>query len=124
MISTRERGAALPAPAKVNAAAMVAAIAGIVVQLAAGVDYPTVPPGPIILAVAVGIVVFVRRPWASLVGVAVPLFLVVGGVIAASANSDNALRQPSDVAAFTGTVVQLAAVAVALAAGLQALRRR
>ncbi len=39
-----------------NVAGMLVAVAGIVVQIATGVDYPTIPPGPIILLVAAGIV--------------------------------------------------------------------
>jgi hypothetical protein len=123
--TARQRPVSSLSPAaKLNAAGMVIAIAGIVVQLAAGVDYPTVPPGPIILAVAAGIVVFTRQRWTPLVGVVVPLFLLVGGVIAASVNADNALRHPADVAAFTGTVVQMVGVLVALIAGVRALRGR
>ena len=56
---------ALPAAVKVNALAMVVAIAAIIWQIAAGVDYPTVPRGPIILGVAAAIVVLVRATWAS-----------------------------------------------------------
>lgn len=73
----------LPAAVKVNTVAMVVAIAAILWQIAAGVDYPTVPPGPIILAIAAAIVVLVRAIWARVVGIVVPLFLIVGRTIAA-----------------------------------------
>ena len=75
---------------KVNALAMVVAIGAIIWQIAAGVDYPTVPPGPIILGVAVVVVLFVRATWARIVGVVVPLFLLVGGTIASMAEDDSA----------------------------------
>ena len=107
---------------KVNALAMVVAIAAIIWQIAAGVDYPTVPPGPIILGVAVVVVLFVRATWARIVGVVVPLFLIVGGTIASIADDDNALRHPGDTSPFIATVLQLAAVAVALVAGIVAFR--
>lgn len=109
---------------RVNALAMVAAIGAIIWQIAAGVDYPTVPPGPIILGVAVVVVVFVQAPWARVVGVVVPLFLLIGGTIASIANDDNAIRDPGDASPFVATVLQFAAVVVALAAGVVAFRER
>ena len=78
----------LPTASKVNVAAMVVAIVGIVIQIAAGVDYPPVPPGPIILAVAVALVLFTRRRWAAIVAVIVPVFLTVGGTIAFLADDE------------------------------------
>jgi hypothetical protein len=113
---------ALSAPSKVNVAAMATAIVGIVLQIAAGVDYPPIPPGPIILAIAAGLVVFTGRRWALLVAVIVPLFLTVGGTIAFVASDDMALRHPDDVGAFLATALQMVAVAVAFVAGLQAFR--
>jgi hypothetical protein len=128
MTSTTQNGhtglSSLSAATKTNAAAMVAAIVGIVIQIAAGVDYPTIPPGPIILGVAVALVLFTRWPWVAYVGVIVPLFLLVGGIIAAVANEDNGLRDPGDIAAFGGSVLQVVAVVIALVAGVQALRER
>lgn len=109
---------------KVNIAGMVAAIVGIVIQIAAGVDYPVIPPGPIILGVAVALVAFTRWRWVPLVGVIVPLFLIVGGTIAVAVNEDNALRHPGDFEAFAGTVLQFVGVVVAFVAGWQALRQR
>jgi hypothetical protein len=113
---------ALPAAVKVNALAMVVAIAAIIWQIAAGVDYPTVPPGPIILGVAAAIVVLVRATWARVVGIVAPLFLVVGGTIASISDDANALRHPGDASPFVATIVQLAAVGVALVAGIVAYR--
>jgi hypothetical protein len=108
----------------VNALAMVVAIAAIIWQIAAGVDYPAVPPGPIILSIAVVVVLFVRATWARIVGIVVPLFLLVGGTIATIADEENALRQPGDASPFLATILQFAAVAVALVAGVMAYRER
>jgi hypothetical protein len=113
---------ALPAAVNVNALAMVVAIAAIIWQIAAGVDYPTVPPGPIILGVAAATVVLVRATWARVVGIVAPLFLLVGGTIASIADDANALRHPGDASPFVATIVQLAAVGVALVAGIVAFR--
>jgi hypothetical protein len=109
---------------KVNALAMVTAIGAIVWQIAAGVDYPTVPPGLIILGVAVLVVLLGQASWARVVGIVVPLFLLIGGTIASIANDDNAIRDPGDASPFVATVVQLVAVFVALVAGVVAFRER
>jgi hypothetical protein len=114
----------VPAAGKVNALAMVVAIGAIIWQIAAGVDYPAVPPGPIILGVAVLVVLFVRVTWARIVGIVVPLFLLVGGAIASVADDDNALRHPGDASPFVATVLQFAALAVAFVAGVVAFRDR
>ena len=114
----------LSTASKVNVAAMVIAIVAIVIQIAAGVDYPAIPPGPIILAVTVVLVVFTSMRWVAYVAVVVPLFLAVGGIVASLADDDSALRHPEDVVAFTATVVQMAALVVAFVAGGRALRQQ
>jgi hypothetical protein len=114
----------LSTAAKVNVAAMVIAIVAIVIQIAAGVDYPAIPPGPIILAVTVVLVVFTSMRWVAVVAVVVPLFLAVGGTVASIADDDSALRHPEDVVAFAATVVQMAALVVAVVTGGRALRQQ
>lgn len=106
----------------VAVAAMIVAIIGIVIQIAAGVDYPAVPPGPILLAVAALLAVFVRRLWAHLVAPAVALFLLVGGLISPTGRHN--LTDPGNAGQFIGTAAQLAGVVVTLVAGLLALRDR
>jgi hypothetical protein len=54
--------------------------------------------------------------------VAVPIFLLVGGVLAPQARDQ--LADPGQLGVFLGTVVQLLAMAVALAAGVAAGRQR
>jgi hypothetical protein len=114
----------MPTAVKVNALAMVVAIGAILWQIVAGVDYPTVPPGPIILSVAVVVVLFVRATWARIVGIVVPLFLLVGGTIASVADDGNALRHLGDASPFVATVIELSAIAIALVAGIVAFRDR
>jgi hypothetical protein len=107
---------------KLNVAGLLAAAAGIGIQIVAGVDYPTVPPGLIILVVAAGLVAYARWPWVPVVGVVVPLFLLVGGTIATTSREN--LGDPGDFGQFFGTLVQAVGVIVALAAGLTVLRSR
>jgi hypothetical protein len=115
----------LTAAAKANITGLLLAAAGIVIQIISGVHYPKVPPGLIMLLVAAGLVAFARWPWGTVVGVIVPLFLLIGGVISETGRHD--ITTPGHVGAFTGTLVQAAGVVLALAAGLAALsgpRRR
>ncbi len=74
------------------------------------------------LAVAVVVVLFVRATWARIVGIVVPLFLLVGGTIASVADDDNALRYPGEAPRFVATILQFASVAIALVAGIVAIR--
>jgi hypothetical protein len=108
---------------KLTVAGLVVAAAGIVIQIASGAEYPTVPPGLIILLVAAGVVALgIRWRWTSLVGVIVPLFLLVGGALAPQARDQ--LSDPTRVGVFIGTVIQLLALAIALIAGVVAARQR
>ncbi|MGH2788835.1 MAG: hypothetical protein ACRDJV_13185 [Actinomycetota bacterium] len=114
--------------AKTNVVGLVLAAAGIVVQIVAGSDlYPSVPPGPIIVLAGAGVVAFGPRRWAPYVAVFVPVFLLVGATISAFVASESFVDQLSDVGEagiFTGTLVQMMGVVVALAAGIAMWRQR
>ncbi len=69
---------ASPLNNRVNVAALLGAAAGLVIQIAAGVDFPTVPPGLVVLLSATALVAFVRQRWTSVVAVGVAAFLLVG----------------------------------------------
>lgn len=117
---------AKPLPArKLNVIGLVVAAAGIMVQYVAGVDYPTVPPGPIILLGAAAVVAFGPWRWAPVVGLVAALFLTIGGSAATVAGNgfNETLGDPSDVGAFAGAVIQIAGLAIALPAGIVAVRR-
>jgi hypothetical protein len=101
------------------AIALVAAAAGIGIQILSGADYPTVPPGAIILLVAAAVCVWWRQWWALLIPVAVSLFLLVGAAVAPN-TSDNLSAGGGR---LWGTVVQLVAVVVALVASVRAALR-
>ena len=112
----------LSAAAKLNVAGLVVAAAGIVIQIASGADYPTVPPGLLILLVAAALVALgARWRWTTIVGVIVSLFLLLGGVLAPQAREQ--LGDPGQVGVFIGTVIQLMALVVALVAGVAATRQ-
>ena len=111
-----------PARARVAvaAAALAVAGAGIIVQIIAGVNYPAVPPGLIILLAAAAIVWFVPWQWTPMIGAVCGGFLVFGGFAAAQGRYD--LSHPgTHPGAFAGTLLQMIAMAVAVVAGVLAL---
>ena len=114
--------------AKVNVAGLVLAAAGMVLQIVAGSDlYPSIPPGPIILIAAAGAVAYGPSRWAPYVAVFVPAFLLMGAVLSALVASESFVDQLTDVGQagiFTGTLVQMIGLVVAVAAGIAMLRRR
>jgi uncharacterized membrane protein len=108
--------------ASLAVAGLVVAAAGIAIQIAAGAEYPTIPPGLIILLAAAGLVALAARwRWTTIIGVIVSLFLLVGGALAPQAREQ--LSDPSQVGVFIGTVIQLLALVVALVAGVAATRQ-
>jgi hypothetical protein len=106
-------------PARINAAALLLAILGMIVQIASGVKYPTVPPGIVLLAAAALLVTFV--PWRPLrlLGVLVPLFILVGGIISTTGRTN--LSHTDPFGPFIGTVIQFAGLALGVVAGLAAV---
>jgi hypothetical protein len=117
----------LSAAGKLNVAGMAAAAIGIIIQIASGSElYPTVPPGPIILLAGAALVALGPWRWTPVVGVVVPLFLLVGAVIAAIVSGEfvDQLSDPGQVGVFAGDVLQLLGVITALVAGSIALRQR
>lgn len=112
----------LSAAGKLTVAGLVTAAAGIVLQIASGAEYPTVPPGLIILLAAAGLVALATRwRWTIIVGVIVSLFLLVGGALAPQARGQ--LGDPRQVGVFIGTLLQLLALVIALVAGVVATRQ-
>ena len=109
----------LSRPARTQVNALIVAAAGIVVQIIAGVNYPAVPPGLIILLVAAALVLFVPWRWVSLIAVFASGFLLIGGF--ANAGSRSHLTHPGHPGAFVGTWIEIAATAVAVVAGITAL---
>jgi hypothetical protein len=106
--------------ATLSAAALVVAADGIMIQYVSGVDYPTIPPGPIILLAAAGVVIFGRGRWSPVVGLVATLFVLIGGAIATIAGNgySETLGDPGELGGFAGAVVQLVGLAIALAAGV------
>ena len=90
-----------------------------------GVDYPTIPPGPIILLAAAAVVAFGRWRWSPAVGLIAALFLSIGGAIATIAGNgfSETLGDPGEAGGFAGAVVQIVGLAIALPTGIVAAKR-
>jgi hypothetical protein len=104
---------------------LVVAAAGIMFQYVSGVDYPTVPPGAIILLAAAAVVAFGPWRWSPFAGLGAALFLSIGGAIATIAGNgfNETLGDPGEVGGFAGALIQIAGLALALSAGIVAAKR-
>ncbi|MFD4527878.1 hypothetical protein ACFWP7_28895 [Streptomyces sp. NPDC058470] len=109
---------------KLTIGGLTIAAAGIVVQILGGADYPTVPPGALLLLAAAGFFAL-RNRWTPLIGVLIPVFIAIGAV--ATPNMGDQLGDTSEALTFAGTVIQLVGLAVGLICGLtvaaQSLRK-
>jgi hypothetical protein len=117
----------LPTAAKLNAAGLVLAAAGMFVEIATGSTlYPSIA-GPIVLIVAAIVVAFGparTAPWAGLV---VPLVLGIGAIGAATITGNNLVSQLTDFGKpgiFAGSVMHVVGLVVAIVGGLMMVTNR
>lgn len=102
---------------KVTVAALLVAAAGLVVQLFSGIDFPTIPPGLVILLAAAGLVAFGPWRWAPIAGTILGIWLLVGLSLSGEAGR---LLDPSGFGGFAGLWIQTLAIIVAIVAGIVA----
>jgi hypothetical protein len=93
-------------------AGLVIAALSIPVQIAGGADYPTVPPGLVILLAAAALVLFVPRWWGLIPATVVTAFISFGGVVAP--NFRHQLADPGASVTFAGSLLQVVGLVVAL----------
>jgi hypothetical protein len=110
--------------ARLNALGLAVGATGIMIQYVSGVDYPTIPPGPIILLAAAGVVAFGPGRRAPVAGLVAAAFVSLGGVVATMAGKGftETLGDPSELGGFLGALVQIAGLVIALPAGVVAVR--
>lgn len=110
----------LSKPRRINVVALLVAAAGILIIFVSAPDrFPPVPPGPIILIIAAGLVAFAPGRFTPVVGVLVPLMILVGGVL--SGALADILAGPENAGVFVGNLAQMAANLTAVVAGTIAL---
>jgi hypothetical protein len=112
------RNGALSRASKAVVLGLVTAAAGIVIQIASGVDYPAVPPGLLILLIPAALVVWGRWRWTPILASLAALFIVVGYFPSGAAVR---LLDLSHVGAFVGLWLQFAAGIVTVIAGITAI---
>lgn len=94
---------------------LVAAV-GIFLQYLSGVgDFPTIPPGPIILVALAGVIAIAPWRWIPLAGAVMGISLVIGFL--ATGTLDR-LFDLSPFAAFIGLWIQMGAVMIAIVSGV------
>lgn len=111
---------ALSGPARLNVGALLAFAALILIQITGGIDYPTIPPGLVISAAVIAIVVL-GASWrsTSLLGLVWPAFLAFG--MTQAKETEDRLSAPDELFTFVTTLAQALAITVALAAGVAAV---
>jgi hypothetical protein len=110
----------LSTASKVNAAGLVLTSAGMLVQIAAGSTlYPSIT-GPIVLIVAAIFVAFGPPRWTPWVGLAVPLILGLGAIVAA-VMTGGFVAQLTDIGRpnlLVGSLMHVIGLTAAVAGGL------
>lgn len=105
----------------VTVVALVAAAAGVTIQIASGAPYPRVPPAYFILLVPAAAIGLARFWWGPMLAVIGGLFLTVGLF---AAGQTHRLTSPASTGDAFGLWLQMLAVLVAIVAGASASRFR
>lgn len=109
-----------------NAAGLVMTAAAMLLQIASGSTlYPSLT-GPIVLVIAALAVTFVASRWTAYVGLAVPLVLGAGAIVAAAMTGEfvDQLTDAGNPGVLLGSVLHVVGLAVAVAGGLGAVMSR
>lgn len=110
-----------PSMTKLTVGALLTAAVGIFLQYLSGVgDFPTIPPGPIILTVLAGIVAFAPWRWTPILGSLMGISLIFGFFQNESVDRFSDL---TPLLGFLGLWIQLVGVIVAIVAGALATIR-
>ncbi len=105
----------------ITSGALLTAAVGIFLQYLSGVgDFPTIPPGPIVLTVLAVIVSFLPWRWVPILGTLMGISLIVGFFLNESVDRFSDL---TPLLGFLGLWIQVAGVIAAIGAGALATIR-
>lgn len=116
----------LPNTERLNAAGLLLTAAAMLLQIAAGSTlYPTVT-GPIILVGTALTITFAPSRWTAWVGLAVPLVLGVGAIVAVALTGGfvGQLTDPGNPVLVLGSVLHVIGLTIAIAGGAGTVLRR
>jgi hypothetical protein len=106
---------------RATVAGLVAGAAGILVQQAAGVEMPPVPPGMVLMIVAAGLVAFTRGRWAPVLAAVIALAEVAGFTLSGGIAG---LLATDALGVLAGSWIRAAGIVVALVAAVVATAQR
>jgi len=119
--STRENGRAARSSAHTaTLAALLLLAVSIVGQIAAGADYPAVPPGLVIPLVAAGLLLWRANRWTAGLALAIGVFIGVGAFVTPDTGDH---LSSGDTALVVSTVAELVALAGLVVTGAAATLR-
>lgn len=101
---------------KLNVVGLLAIVLGLTIQISSGVDYPPIPPGAIIVVVAIALVAVTSWRWVSVIGVLVPLFFTFASFAVPDAREN--LFDPANSEILIGTLVFVTGAVVGLVSGI------
>ncbi len=109
----------LSGAAKLNIVGLVVTAAGMLLQMASGSTMFPSATGPIVLLVTALIVTFAPGRWPAVAGLAVPLVLGVGAIVAAVMTGDfvRQLTDSANAGILAGSVMHVAGLCAAIAGG-------
>lgn len=116
-----DRGTARPPAVIVTLSALLLLAASVVGQIAAGADYPTVPPGLVIPLVAAALLFRRADRWTTGLALGVGLLIGVGAILTPDTGDH---LSSGDSALVASTVAELVALAVLVIAGSAAFPAR
>jgi peptidoglycan/LPS O-acetylase OafA/YrhL len=108
-----------PATAATLAALLLLAVS-VVVQIVAGADYPTVPPGLVIPLVAAGLLLWRTNRWTTGLALAIGVFIGTGAFLTPDTGDH---LSSGDTVLVVSTVAELVALAGLVVAGAMATLR-
>lgn len=102
---------------KLTVYGLIAAAVGIVIQIASGIDFPTIPPGLFFALIPAALIAFGPWRWTPILGAIVGLFLFVGLFLSGGADR---LVDPTPFGGLVGLWLMVVAEILVMVTGVMA----